>query len=65
MIAINTGIEDLTLNMKQEIHVNASLEATFAALLEQIGPGNEGGGGKADADENRGVAGRPMVSRPG
>jgi uncharacterized protein YndB with AHSA1/START domain len=25
----------------QEIHVNASLETTFAALLEQIGPENE------------------------
>ena len=34
-------IEDLTLNITQEIHVRASLEATFAALLEQIGPQNE------------------------
>ena len=34
-------IEDLTLNITQEIHVRASLEATFAALLEQIGPHNE------------------------
>jgi Activator of Hsp90 ATPase homolog 1-like protein len=34
-------IEDLTLNITQEIHVSASLEATFAALLEQLGPGNE------------------------
>src|ERR1700685_4499740 len=31
-------IEDLTLNIAQEIHVQASLEATFAALLEQLGP---------------------------
>jgi Activator of Hsp90 ATPase homolog 1-like protein len=39
-------IESLTLNITQEIHVLASLEATFAALLEEIGPHNEGGDGK-------------------
>ena len=32
------GIESLTLNITQEIHVRAALETTFAALLEQIGP---------------------------
>lgn len=43
MSAISTvpGIESLTLNITMEIQVNATLEATFAALLEQIGPGNE------------------------
>ena len=35
------GIESLVLEVKQEIRVRASLETTFAALLEQIGPGNE------------------------
>jgi len=35
----------MTLEIKQEIHVNASLEITFAALLEQIGPSNERGPG--------------------
>jgi hypothetical protein len=35
------GIEGLTLTVNQEIQVNASLEATFEALLEQIGPENE------------------------
>ncbi len=35
------GIESLTLAVTQEIHVNASLETTFEALLEQIGPENE------------------------
>lgn len=34
-------IEDLTLSISQEIHVRASLDVTFAALLEQLGPGNE------------------------
>jgi hypothetical protein len=37
------NIEDLTLNVAQEIHVKASLEVTFAALLEQLGPQNEVG----------------------
>jgi hypothetical protein len=32
------GIENLTLTVTQEIHVQATLEDTFAALLEQIGP---------------------------
>jgi hypothetical protein len=34
------GIESLTLVVAQEIHVNASLEDTFASLLEQLGPQN-------------------------
>jgi hypothetical protein len=39
------SVEDLMLNITQEIHVKAGLEATFAALLEQMGPANEGGQG--------------------
>ncbi|MGH9496110.1 MAG: SRPBCC family protein [Candidatus Sulfotelmatobacter sp.] len=35
------GIESLSVNITQEIHVNASLETTFEALLEQLGPENE------------------------
>jgi hypothetical protein len=34
------SIESMTLNIAEEIHVRASLEATFAALLEEIGPHN-------------------------
>jgi uncharacterized protein YndB with AHSA1/START domain len=34
-------LESLSLLVEQEIHVNASLDVTFAALLEQLGPGNE------------------------
>ena len=34
-------IENLTLSVTQEIHVRSSLTATFAALLEQMGPSNE------------------------
>jgi hypothetical protein len=41
MIQTTNSSEDLTLNITQEIHVNASLTVTFEALLEQLGPGNE------------------------
>ncbi len=40
------GIESLTLLITQEIHVEASLDQTFEALLEQLGPGNESPQGK-------------------
>jgi uncharacterized protein YndB with AHSA1/START domain len=40
------SVSDLTLNIEQEIHVGASLDQTFAALLEQLGPENTGGDGK-------------------
>ena len=32
------GIENLTLRVEQQIRVRASLEKTFAALLEELGP---------------------------
>ena len=41
MISSATGIEDLTLDITEEIHVRAPLDMTFAALLEQLGPLNE------------------------
>lgn len=41
MIATAPGIESLTLNITEEIQVNASLAETFDALLEQIGPEND------------------------
>jgi hypothetical protein len=40
------GISDLTLRIEEEIHVRASLDQTFAALLEQLGPENTSGEGK-------------------
>ena len=40
-------LENLTLTINQEIHVKASLDVTFAALLEQLGPGNETPDGKS------------------
>jgi hypothetical protein len=41
MIATAPTIEDLTLSITQEVHVQASLEATFTSLLDQLGPQNE------------------------
>jgi len=40
-LAVPPVTENLTLNIQQEIHVRASLEITFASLLEQLGPANE------------------------
>jgi uncharacterized protein YndB with AHSA1/START domain len=41
MIVSAPTLDNLTLNLTQEIHVRAPLAATFDALLEQMGPGNE------------------------
>jgi hypothetical protein len=40
------SMDDLLLNISQEIHVTASLDKTFEALLEQLGPYNETPDGK-------------------
>ena len=41
MSTIASTLDSLSLNVVQELHVDASLEATFEALLEQMGPANE------------------------
>ena len=41
MLATEQTLENLTLTINQEIRVQAPLDVTFAALLEQLGPGNE------------------------
>jgi uncharacterized protein YndB with AHSA1/START domain len=46
MTATDQTLENLTLTINQEIHVQAPLDVTFAALLEQLGPGNETPEGK-------------------
>ena len=43
MTAVAPAIESLSLNITEEIRVRSSLTATFAALLEEMGPSNEGG----------------------
>jgi hypothetical protein len=46
MNATAQAIDNLTLHVAQEIYVRASLDATFAALLEEIGPHNAMADGK-------------------
>src|ERR1700679_2623780 len=47
MIATEQTLENLTLTISQEIQVQAPLDVTFAALLEQLGTGNETPDGKS------------------
>ena len=47
MIPTVPTLEDMTFTLKQEIQVNAPMDVTFAALLEQLGPGNETPDGKS------------------
>lgn len=47
MIATELNLENLTLTIDKEIHVKAPMDVTFAALLEQLGPGNETPDGKS------------------
>lgn len=35
------SLDQLTIHIQEQIHVHATLEATFDALLEQMGPANE------------------------
>lgn len=41
MAVMAPSIDNLTLDIGEEIRVRASLEATFAALLEEMGPRNQ------------------------
>jgi uncharacterized protein YndB with AHSA1/START domain len=47
MIATEQTLENLTVTINQEIQVQAPLDVTFAALLEQLGPGNQTTDGKS------------------
>lgn len=40
-----TALDNLTLDLTEEIRIQASLDATFEALLEEMGPHNTGIGG--------------------
>jgi hypothetical protein len=57
MITVASALDDLTLDVTQDTRVRASIQDTFAALLEELGPHNKG---MADAP-------MPMVleARPG
>jgi hypothetical protein len=43
--AVAPAIENHTIDVTEEIHVRAPLAIAFAALLEEMGPSNEGQGG--------------------
>ena len=45
MTAIAPAVDSQSLNITEEIRVRSSLAATFAALLEEMGPSNEGHNG--------------------
>jgi hypothetical protein len=47
--ATDIALENLTLNIQTDIHVKASLETTFEALLEELGPSLVSGNGAAMA----------------
>ena len=47
MTVATTPLEDMTLVVTEEIRIDASVEDSFAALLEQMGPHNEGPDGMA------------------
>ena len=63
MTAVAPALENLTFSVTQEIHVRASLGATFAALLEQMGPANQGHNGAPMPMTLEALARRPLVSR--
>ena len=47
MTATELNLKNLTLTIDKEIQVKAPIDVTFAALLEQLGPGNETPDGKS------------------
>ena len=46
MVLTEPALDKLTLHIAQEIHVRAPLDIAFESLLEEMGPANEGEGGK-------------------
>ena len=42
MTAIAPGTDNLSLSITEEVHIKAPIAATFAALLEEMGPSNKG-----------------------
>ena len=46
MVTTTPTLEQLSLNITQEVHIRSSIQASFDALVAQIGPYNETGDGK-------------------
>ena len=40
MTAVATGLDSMTLDLKEEMRVNAAIDKVFAALVEELGPAN-------------------------
>jgi hypothetical protein len=47
MSSVAAALENLSLTITEEIHVRSSLTATFSAVLEEMGPSNQGHNGVA------------------
>jgi hypothetical protein len=47
MSSVAASLENLSLTITEEIHVRSSLTATFSAVLEEMGPSNQGHNGVA------------------
>jgi len=47
MMTTEHSLEDLTLMITREFHVQAPMDVTFAGILEQLGPGNQTPDGKS------------------
>ncbi len=47
MSPVAAALENLSLTITEEIHVRSSLAATFSAVLEEMGPSNQGHNGVA------------------
>jgi uncharacterized protein YndB with AHSA1/START domain len=45
MSSVAASIENQSLTITEEVHVRSSLAATFAAVLEEMGPSNQGHNG--------------------
>ena|SRR5687768_5496781 len=45
MSSVTATVEDLSFSLTEEVHVRSSLAATFAAVLEEMGPSNQGHNG--------------------
>ena len=64
-VPTSPGIESLTLIVSKEIRVEASLEDTFAALLEQLGPESDTTEGHKMPMKIEPWPRRTLVPRPG
>ena len=63
MTAIAPAIDNLTLSITEETHVRAPIAATFAALLEEMGPTQRSHNGTHADDTRARPGGRCSATR--